>query len=235
MKTFVINLKRRPDRREHMEKVLPAELLAEYTTDWEGPLDGKHITAASLKGYGLFPWQIASGNIWWSRPLKNGEIGCSISHWMCWQRAQRSNDDIFLIFEDDVILDDGFLSRLDQGLDMLDKFAPEWDMVYLGRFQLEPDSPAFKGFLRPGYSHCTFGYMLTKQAVGKLIQTSFDQAIIPVDEFLPAMYIDHPREDVRRRYPRQLSAYAFDPPIVSQLPKALAGSDTEDSEFHERA
>ena len=45
------------------------------------------------------------------------------------------------------------------------------------------------------------------------------------------MYMDHPREDVRRRYPPQLNAYTFDPPLVEQLPKDEAGSDTEASEF----
>jgi collagen beta-1,O-galactosyltransferase len=52
-----------------------------------------------------------------------------------------------------------------------------------------------------------------------------------VDEFLPALYMDHPREDVRRRYTKRLRAYAFEPPLVSQLPKDEAGSDTEASDW----
>lgn len=49
--------------------------------------------------------------------------------------------------------------------------------------------------------------------------------------FLPAMYLDHPRADLRARYPRRLRALAFDPPLVTQLPKESAGSDTEASPF----
>jgi hypothetical protein len=33
------------------------------------------------------------------------------------------------------------------------------------------------------------------------------------------------------RYPRSLSAYAFEPPLVSQLPRNQWGTDTEDSVF----
>jgi collagen beta-1,O-galactosyltransferase len=103
----------------------------------------------------------------------------------------------------------------------------------LGRVRLELDKPAIKGIVKPGYSHCTFAYILTRPAIEKLLSTSFEKDIIPVDEFLPAMYIDHPREDVRKRYPKILRAYAFEPPIAFQLSKAVAGSDTEDSDFYE--
>jgi collagen beta-1,O-galactosyltransferase len=69
--------------------------------------------------------------------------------------------------------------------------------------------------------------------VSKLLDVGFERDIIPVDELLPALYMPHPRTDVRRRYPPRLSAYAFEPPLVTQLPKDLAGSDTEASAFVE--
>ena len=40
-----------------------------------------------------------------------------------------------------------------------------------------------------------------------------------------------PREDIRALYPKRLRAYAFEPALVSQLPKDQAGSDTEASAF----
>jgi glycosyl transferase, family 25 len=43
--------------------------------------------------------------------------------------------------------------------------------------------------------------------------------------------MDHPREDVRSMYPKRLRAYAIEPPLVAQLPKDEAGSDTETSAF----
>jgi glycosyl transferase family 25 len=215
-----------------MESLLPPELQPEFTTEWDGPVDGCAIHPDSLRGYGLFPWPIPSENKWWNRPLKRGEIGCAVSHWLCWRRAQERAENLVLILEDDCRFVADCWSKLQAGLTRLGQYDPGWDLLYLGRERLDPDTLALAGIVRPGYSHCTYSYILRKRGIEALLGTAFDQAIIPVDEFLPAMYIDHPRADVRARYPRRLSAYAFEPPIVSQLPKTDAGSDTEASDFY---
>jgi collagen beta-1,O-galactosyltransferase len=74
---------------------------------------------------------------------------------------------------------------------------------------------------------------LSAAGLAKVLDADFGRAIVPVDEFLPALYMRHPRLDVRRRYPPRLAAYAFEPPLVTQLPKDLAGSDTEATAFVE--
>ncbi len=236
VRTYVINLRRRPDRRSRMRQILPPQLPATFTCDWPGPVDpfdGHVIELAHLQaaGYRLFPWCIASDNPWWSRPLKLGEIGCTLAHLACWQHANTTGDEPYvLVLEDDAVLVPGFLDRLLAGLHSIDGAT---DLVYLGRYPLEPerDRPARPGFVVPAYSHCTFGYLLTRHALSVVLGARLDLAIVPVDEFLPALYIEHPRADLRTRFPRRLSALAFDPPLVWQLPKEEAGSDTEDSDF----
>jgi hypothetical protein len=57
VRTYIVNLKRRADRRQRIEALLPAFLEPEFTTDWEGPLDGKDLAADALAGYGLFDWK----------------------------------------------------------------------------------------------------------------------------------------------------------------------------------
>jgi glycosyl transferase, family 25 len=239
--TYVVNLRRRADRRARMRAILPAQLRTTFTSDWADPLDpfdGHLLDRAGLQanGYGLFPWQICSDNPWWSRPLKLGEIGCTLAHWACWQHAYHAGDEPYvLMLEDDAVLAPNFLDQLLHGLRRI--AHRQADLVYLGRYPLGPhrDQPAQPGFVVPAYSHCTFGYLLGRHAVGAVLATRLDQAIVPVDEFLPALYIDHPRADLRIRFPRQLSALAFEPPLVHQLPKEEAGSDTEDSAFVEGA
>jgi collagen beta-1,O-galactosyltransferase len=229
MNVFVVNLARRPDRRARMERILPPGWSVEYTTHWPGPRDGAAIEPTDLGGLGLFDWQIESHNRWWNRPLKLGEIGCAVSHWLCWQRATALHATRTLILEDDVTLVPQIEDKLEAGLVELNALDPEWDLVYLGRWALEPDSdtPVAPGLVRPAYSYCTFGYMLSAGGLAKLVDVDFERAIIPVDELLPALYMPHPREDVRRRYPPRLNAYAFDPALITQLPKDVAGSDTE--------
>jgi GR25 family glycosyltransferase involved in LPS biosynthesis len=215
-----------------MTRRLPAELPITFTSDWDGPFDGHDLDCASLDaaGYRLFPWQIESDNPWWSRPLKYGEIGCTLAHVACWADAAVRSEPYVLVLEDDAVLADGFVPRLLETLDAIER-ARRFDLLYLGRFPLEPDTPALPGVVVPGYSHCTFAYLLTRRAVAFLLAARLDQAVVPVDEFLPAMYHPHPRHDLRRRFPPALDALALDPPLVAQLPKNVAGSDTEDSAF----
>jgi glycosyl transferase family 25 len=235
MNVFVVNLARRPDRRARMMRILPPSWSVEYTTYWPGPLDGAAIEPDDLRGFGLFPWQIESPNEWWNRRLKLGEIGCSVSHWLCWRRAAELSSEVTLVLEDDVLLAERIEHELDVRLAALQALDPAWDLVYLGRWALEPeaDVPVGDGLVRPCYSYSTFGYLLSAAGVAKLLDVRFERDIIPVDELLPALYMPHPRADVRRRYPPRLSAYAFEPPLVTQLPKDLAGSDTEASAFVE--
>jgi glycosyl transferase family 25 len=140
---------------------------------------------------------------------------------------------LILILEDDAVLAPNFLEEFLGGLRQLGQSEPPngFDLLYLGRYPLQPGQPARPGFVAPGYSHCTFSYLVTRRALGVLLETRLDQAIIPIDEFLPSLYVDHPRPDLRARFPRQLIALAFEPPLVHQLPKSEAGSDTEDSDF----
>lgn len=235
IRSYVINLPRRPDRRAGITRSLPPELPVTFTSDWDGPFDGRQLTRHVIEqsGYTLFAWQIDSDNPWWRRPLKLGEVGCTLAHLACWRHAAHAGSEPFvLVLEDDVVLAPTFLDSLLTGLQCLSR-ASHFDLLYLGRYPLEPDRPALPGFVRPGYSHCTFGYLLTRHALGRLLAARLEQAIVPVDEFLPALSIDHPRQDLRARFPRQLTALAFDPPLVRQLPKDQAGSDTEDSDFVE--
>lgn len=232
LKTYVVNLRRRRDRRARMERALPAGFDAQFTSDWDGPMDGQAIDSDDLPGFGLYPWQIDSTNPWWNRPLKLGEIGCAISHWMCWRKAAADAASPALFLEDDAVLASDCAGQLACRLALLSSADPSWDLLYLGRWARDDgDRPVAPGIVRPGYSYCTFGYMLSPGGLTTVLSSGFERALIPVDEFLPALYCDHPRPDIRSRYPRRLRAYAFEPPLVTQLPKDEAGSDTEASAF----
>jgi glycosyl transferase family 25 len=243
-----------------MEEILPAELDVVFTTNWEGPLDGRQIDRESLRGFGLYPWPIVSRNEWWShhewwsRPdslhdprvdqsgrLTKGEIGCAISHWRCWKDAWEQNLDRAIVFEDDVVLDGALLEKLSHALHILDTRHPAWDLLYLGRQRLHKnraipavftrDIPVEEGLVRPGYSYCAHAYVLSRNGLKKILSVGFESAIIHTDEFLPALYMIHPRADIARRYRPILEAFAIEPSIAYQLPREQAGSDTQASDF----
>lgn len=221
-----------------MERLLPRQLQATFTADWAGPFDGRDLDPDHLArtGHLLFPWRTESTNPWWGRPLKLGEVGCTLAHLACWRRAAARRESLVMILEDDVVLCPDFLQKLTEGLERLRAGRSHaFDLLYLGRQPLSPDGPEPDppGFVTPGYSHCTFGYLLTRRAVRILLGARLQRSIVPVDEFLPSMYVSHPRPDLRARFAPRLTALAFDPPLVRQLPKREAGSDTEDSPFVE--
>ena len=142
--------------------MLPASWDVQFTSDWDGPMDGQTIDPGNLPGFGLYRWEIPSDNPWWSRPLKLGEIGCAISHWLCWQRAAADGADPALILEDDAVLTRHCAERLQARLARLTAIDPRWDLVYLGRWALDgEDRPVTAGIVRPGYSYCTYGYLLS--------------------------------------------------------------------------
>jgi len=69
--------------------------------------------------------------------------------------------------------------------------------------------------------------MISRGGIQKIIETGFPGNLIPVDEFLPAMYMDHPRIDVRECYRKRLRAYSVDPLVC--FVEDEFGSDIMDS------
>ncbi|BDU04595.1 glycosyltransferase family 25 protein [Nocardia cyriacigeorgica] len=233
--TYVVNLPRRKDRRAWFDAQLPASMPVTYTSDLDVVIDGRQLATSDLsaRGIKLFDWQIESDNPWWNRPLKYGEIGCTLAHLACWKHAEEiSRAPYILVLEDDAALPPDFALRLLQTLSLITALDVEFDLLYLGREPLRPDAPSpVPGLVRPGYSHCSYAYLLTRKGLNAAIASQLTEAIVPVDEFLPALYTPHPRPDLRARFPPRLTALAFDPPLVTQRPKGDAGSDTEDSDF----
>jgi len=201
----------------------------EYTSDWDGPFDW---TVFATRGYGevtLFPWKIESENEWWARSLKLGEIACALAHDACWHRAAELSGSYFLVLEDDVT----WARPLDRDIIALTEQlkAFEWDLCYLGRVPLGPGKPVSEGLVRPGYSHCTYAYLMSGVGAERLAEAHIKGRMMPVDEFLPALYGEHPRPDVSAAVRPTIRAFAVEPDLVQQVRKDIAGSDTEDSPF----
>ncbi|MFE7077096.1 glycosyltransferase family 25 protein [Streptomyces sp. NPDC057620] len=214
-----------------MEAVLPPELDVIFTSDWGGPFDGRDLTLAGLEqhGYQLFPWRIPSDRAWWNRSLRFGEIGCALSHLACWRDAAARAEPYLMVLEDDVVLVPGFLEVLLDELNRLASHGPAFDLLYLGRCPRGVDRPVRPGLVSPGFSYATTGYLVGRAGLEVMLSARLDQAILPVDEFLPALYTDHPRPDVRARFPQRLTALAFDPPLLTDLPVDGEDSNTRDS------
>jgi hypothetical protein len=111
-------------------------------------------------------------------------------------------------------------ARLQLHLARLWTIDPHSDLLCLGRWALDDAGRTVtKGLVHPGFSYCTFGYLLSAAGLRKVLGCGFERALIPVDELLPALYLDHPREDIRSLYPKRLRAYALSPLSLRNCPR----------------
>lgn len=156
-----------------------------------------------------------------------GEVGCTIAHLSCWRRAAGRPEKYCLILEDDAVFGQDLVEQLLDGLNQLEAAQADFDLLYLGRIPLEPDEPFIPGFVRPGYSHCTYGYLLTQRGLGVVLGAGLERMIVPVDEFLPAWCGLHPRQDLAPDLTGAMQATAPTQHLAFQGSKASLGSDTE--------
>lgn len=231
-KIYIINLKRRPERRLRMEKTL--EVIGLQAEFWDAT-DGRNLTIKGLRDMGV---SVMAGytDPYHKRPMTMGEIGCFLSHYFIWMDAVAQNYSQVIVLEDDVRFERNMKNRLKHELRQLDLSTQ--DFIYLGRKRQSGSGSdelrLFPNFVRPKYSYWTVGYIMTRSGAEKLIAAEPLASLIPVDEFLPVMYDQHPIKEWNDHFPvRNLKALSIDPLILS--PTHYVGdqeyiSDTEDSE-----
>lgn len=123
METFIINLKRRPDR-------LKQFIIKNH--DILSPLKYKVFEAIDGKELKPFPKHLKlfeTGDY----NYRKGIMGCALSHISLWRNFVVKEDlDCILVLEDDVELCENFLEKLIQAM----KRVPEnnWDILFLGHF-----------------------------------------------------------------------------------------------------
>ncbi|XP_072739522.1 inactive glycosyltransferase 25 family member 3 isoform X2 [Ciconia boyciana] len=230
---FLINLLRRPDRRQRMLASLRELEIAPQVVD---AVDGSTLNSSDIKvlGVDLLPgyYDPFSG-----RTLTKGEVGCFLSHYNVWKEIMSRGLERSVVFEDDVRFEAAFPARLQRLMEELEGAQQDWDLIYLGRKQVnvEDEVPVegVRNLVVAGYSYWTLAYAISRRGAQKLLAAEPLSKMLPVDEFLPIMYDKHPNEDYKRHFaPRDLLVFSAHPLLV--YPTHYAGdsnwlSDTETS------
>lgn len=105
-KCFYINLDRRADRRDHMEKTLP------FHAQRFSAFDGKtmEITPEIKELHSLKMPRLHEKFKRWSVELTESSMACNMSHYTLWkQLAEDETAANYMILEDDVVFRDGFV------------------------------------------------------------------------------------------------------------------------------
>lgn len=212
-KIFIICLSQNIDRKKQLflDRLKIMTIFEQVPFEIIEAVDGTKINSPGCDDFSLYPnWPIESTNSWWSRAMKVGEIGCSLSHWRVWQKAKQENLSRILVLEED------FLPNIGDW-NLLAKIPEPWDFLYLGRMPQAKDEQLLQdGFCLPGFSYQSHAYMLSKSGLSKLLESGFVDAIIPIDEFFPVLYGQNPREDLKLLYKNRIKALATNNDMIMQ-------------------
>jgi len=165
---------------------------------------------------------------WWGRELKEGEIGCALSHLQAWEKAHKEGWGCALFLEED------FIPKVFLGKLRLDLLPDNTDGFYLGRSKHPhvEEKEINSHWIKPGYSYQTHAYCLTRSGLEKILKYDYASNLIPSDEFLSAVFTKHPRGDVAEKFKPTLNFYASKNQYFIQSPVHL--SQTEESSFISR-
>ncbi len=219
-KIYVINLKKRPNKKESISKRLLLEGLGtpiEFVEAFDLRFVDKKLLNHWLNEQGFIVykgWNTKNSQLfegfnfseWDNRDLSNAEIGCFLSHYFIWQKCASQNE-TSLILEDDATWKEGALKTF---LSKDSKDIPSYDLLYLGRNKVSKKEESVidsKGdFVKPQFSYNAHSYILTNSACEKILATNPETNLIPVDELLPALWTKHRREDIAQIYAPILNA-----------------------------
>ncbi|XP_047445432.1 procollagen galactosyltransferase 2 [Mugil cephalus] len=231
---FLINLKRRSDRRERMQRSLVVLGINATLTE---AVDGKALNSSQLQSMGI---DMLPGykDPYSGRVLTRGEVGCFLSHYNIWRQAVEQELQQVLVLEDDVRFEPGFHGRVVAVMDDVVRAGLDWDLIYVGRKRLQVKEPELwvkgvRNLVHPDYSYWTLGYVLSLNGAKKLLQANPLNKMLPVDEFLPVMFNKHPNDEYMQYFEqRDLKAFSVEPLLL--FPTHYTGepgyiSDTETS------
>ena len=199
-----------------------------YKVEWE-ILPGIKGTNTDRLWNSFKTWKIKdSKNSWWNRDLKEGEIGCALSHLQAWEKAYEEGWNCVLFLEED------FNLKIDIKEVMFNELPDEVDIdgFYLGRNKIgdEEEKEIGTQWLKPLYSYNTHAYCLTRSGLEKILKYDYINNIIPSDEFLSATFTTHPRKDVAEKFKPTLNFYANKLEFISQTSNKN-NSKTENTKY----
>jgi glycosyl transferase family 25 len=166
MKVFLLNLDRDSERLKSA-----AGQLHSAGVDFERfpAVYGKDLPAETrAESYRHFRWWCAVG-----RPIRDGEIGCALSHYGVYKQMLSEDIPIACVFEDDVLVEGDLRARLSEVEAFCDLGRPQ---VFLLSNHTKRHGLG-QGIQRIGGDRHAESYVLTKAAAGNLLKSNCPMAV----------------------------------------------------------
>lgn len=169
-KILCLNLKRRDDRKREMIQIFEDNKVNGY--EFYEATDGKEIVRTE------YLTKLFEGN---NFRYRRGESGCALSHYNIWiDLLKDETNDYYIVFEDDVVLCNNFITKLDYIENDLEKI--EWDIYFIGYHVNRVYLEKYKKIYRMDTNNIisqklnmeacgggTFGYIINKKGAQKMV------------------------------------------------------------------
>ena len=106
--------------------------------------------------------------------LKDGELGCYLSHLGILKKAHRDKDNIIMVLEDDIIFNEDFKEKLNE---YYKEVPNDWDIIYLGGSRLRGrkiSEHVLKGVydkeVNGNYNMGMYAVLLNKKSINKILK-----------------------------------------------------------------
>ena len=194
---FILNLKRSPHRKQHMQRQLDKIGMA-YT--FIESIDGKNVPLWDFPAYNS-QHRIAR----FGRDLQNTEVATVLSHLKALKYAKahmtKTDESWAIILEDDGTLD----TKFKQSVQALDSLPPQVESVRLCGYHIKPSHMPTDGFVfcRSTYKHWfgAWGYAVRVSAIDKYTENA-----LPIVHIADKMLFGVPAYDVK--------VYQMSPPTI---------------------
>eukprot|EP00794_Sanderia_malayensis_P015863 gene15863-17461_t len=214
---YMINLARRPDRRKKM--LMSFEELG-FLANEQDAVDGRKLSKEKITQMGIIPMRDFK-DPYLERPITMGEVGCFMSHWNIWNEVVNNRLDTVLVLEDDIRFQPDFKRKLSNLVYEAKSLLPTvgWDLIYIGRKRMSDSAEHWvrdaETLVWAKYSYWTLAYILRLSGAQKLINGDPLKQLVPVDEYIPVMFNDHPDTELLNKFPvRDLVALSAHPLLV---------------------
>ena len=168
-KIYYINLKRRPDRKNHIE-----EQLNKYTNNYTrfDAYDGQILDLNNLDNNIIHKNNIKdvlSDKKTMGITLTLGAIGCAMSHRSIWEKIANSNYEKVLILEDDIEINDNIYNFNS----IYNEVPKDWDILYIGSGQYIKNEKITNNIFKLDHAYCLYGYIINSRSARKLLDNIF--------------------------------------------------------------
>lgn len=178
---------------------------------WKAPLEIYETPQVNDLDAKLASCRLELSKFWTSlagREMSTRDKCMAIGHWMVWHQVYKENIETILILEDNFKPASAHYHVLDT--------EEGWEMIYLGRKSLSVDTPLSGGLVKPGYSHGSFAYLIKKDGLEKLINSGYDQHVVPVSEMLSIMHGSFPVQGLPEFFSGRLRVLALMKDLISE-------------------